>query len=44
LIETNLVEFGEIDRSVLFNGDDKTRFDDICGHGHVNVDGGDGFG
>jgi len=34
---TNLVAFGMIVCSLLFNDDDKTRFDDIVGHGHVNV-------
>ncbi len=38
ICQTNLVEFGDKIRSVLFNGDGKTSFDDICGHGHVNVD------
>lgn len=35
--KTNLEELGERDRSVLFNDDDRTKLDDICGHGHVNV-------
>jgi hypothetical protein len=38
ICQTNLVEFGDRIRSVLFNGDDRTSLDDICGHGHVNVD------
>jgi hypothetical protein len=28
-LETNLVEFGDIVRSELFNGDDRTSFEDI---------------
>ncbi len=32
---TNFVESGE---RIWFNGDDKTSFEDICGHGQVNVE------
>ena len=40
-LKTNLVELDDIVCSLLFNDDGKTSLDDICGHGHVNVDGGE---